>query len=398
MTIARPRVGKRPMPKPLTHIAFIAGSYPSRSRPYAGVFLQQFIAAVAGRGVRCTVVNPTPVHHGFSNLPMLGKAACPPDDLKPARPVYFPAANRVLGPFRSPRKAQELFTRAALRSLRRLGDAPDALYGHFLYPAGAAAVWLGRRFNRPAFVAVGEGSFWSVKRLGVARCKRDMLGATGFIAVSSLLKRNLHVDFDIPLEKIAVFPNGTDLARFFPRSRAEMRAKLGLPAGTFIVAFVGTFEELKGLDKLQAALAGLEGVGAVFLGSGPMKPAGAHVLYCGRVFHEQVPEFLSAADVFVLPTLEEGSCNALVEAMACGLPIVTSDGEFNNDLVDDSVAIRVDPLDVQAIRRAIVELRDNPLLRQRMAAAALQRAPQFDINVRAARICQWMEARVSENH
>ena len=102
---------------------------------------------------------------------------------------------------------------------------------------------------------------------------------------------------------------------------------------------------------------------------------------------------LSACDVFALPTLIEGSCNALVEAMACGLPIVSSAGEFNDDVLDDGMSIRIDPLDVPAIRQAIVRLRDDAPLRARMAAAALQRARLFDIDARARRILAFMAER-----
>jgi glycosyltransferase involved in cell wall biosynthesis len=102
---------------------------------------------------------------------------------------------------------------------------------------------------------------------------------------------------------------------------------------------------------------------------------------------------LSACDVFVLPTLIEGSCNALVEAMACGLPIVSSTGEFNDDVLDERMSIRIDPLDVAAIRAAIVRLRDDPGLRARMAAEALRRSQLFDVDDRARRMLAFMAER-----
>ena len=114
---------------------------------------------------------------------------------------------------------------------------------------------------------------------------------------------------------------------------------------------------------------------------------------CRRVTHEEMPALLSACDVFVLPTLIEGSCNALVEAMACGLPIVSSTGEFNDDVLDESMSIRIDPLDVAAIRAAIVRLRDDPALRARMAAEALRRSRLFDVDDRARRMLAFMAER-----
>lgn len=77
--------------------------------------------------------------------------------------------------------------------------------------------------------------------------------------------------------------------------------------------------------------------------------------------------------------------------MACGLPIVTSDGEYTSDLVDDDVAIRVDPRDVGAIRRAVKELMADPGRRRAMSEAGRARAKTFDIRLRARAVAAWME-------
>jgi glycosyltransferase involved in cell wall biosynthesis len=80
----------------------------------------------------------------------------------------------------------------------------------------------------------------------------------------------------------------------------------------------------------------------------------------------------------------------VIEAMACGIPVVTSCGRYMDDLVDDEVAIRVDPTDVGAIRRAIDALRNDPARRDAMSQACLRRAKEFDINERARRVSDWM--------
>jgi len=70
--------------------------------------------------------------------------------------------------------------------------------------------------------------------------------------------------------------------------------------------------------------------------------------------------------VFVLPTLSEGFSNATIEAMACGLPIITDNGSHMDDVVGDKTAIRVDSESVEEVTLAIKKLKDNPKLREKL--------------------------------
>ena len=184
------------------------------------------------------------------------------------------------------------------------------------------------------------------------------------------------------------------MKRFLPRDRIAARKHFGLPQDLFLAAFVGSFCERKGATRVAAALEDLDGTGAIFAGEGDMAPVGSKVVLSRRIPHDEIPLFLSSADIFVLPTQSEGSCNAIVEAMACGLPVISSVGEFNDDLLDNQSSIRVDPMDITAIRSAIAKLRDDPVLRQSMAVAAVKRAKQFDVDERARRVLEFMSVRM----
>ena len=231
---------------------------------------------------------------------------------------------------------------------------------------------------------------WTVKWFGVEKARRDLAHACGFIANSSALRRTLIQEVSLPSDRIRVFPNGADLARFRPGNRSAARQRFGLPQEGFIVASVGNFLVTKGVARVGEAINGLTGVSGVFAGSGPVPPRASNIALCRRVPHSEMPDLLSACDVFVLPTVIEGSCNAIVEAMACGLPVISSIGEFNDDVLSADMSIRVDPLDVAAIRQAILKLRDDEALRIRMADAALLHSRRFDINHRAQRVLAFM--------
>jgi len=318
------------------------------------------------------------------------------DGMSVVRPFYVSLGNRRLGRISTFHATQSSFERAAERAIRRLHEPPDLIYGHFLYESGAAAVRIGKKLGIPSVVAVGDSSFAVVDRwVGTERAKEDFRDVDGMIAVSTILKKGLSSEFDIPSSKIDVFPNGVDLGTFFPRDRAAMREKYGLPADQFLIAFVGHFCHRKGTQRVAEAIKGMDDVGAIYIGAGPDVPDASQSRFQGTVPHDLLPELLSAADIFVLPTLAEGSCNAILEAMACGLPVVSSDGAFNDDIVDEHVAIRTDPLDTGAIREAIRTLKDDSPLRDRMASMAVEHTKRFDINDRAARILAWLNDRIA---
>ena len=93
----------------------------------------------------------------------------------------------------------------------------------------------------------------------------------------------------------------------------------------------------------------------------------------------------------MLPTFAEGCCNALIEAMACGLPIISSDREFNWDVLNADNSIMIDPENVDEIANAIAELRDNSEKRKEMSKAALHTAANLTIRIRAEKIAEFME-------
>jgi glycosyltransferase involved in cell wall biosynthesis len=217
----------------------------------------------------------------------------------------------------------------------------------------------------------------------------------GAIAVSSVIRRGLIEEVNLPPEKVAVFPNGVDRRKFHPRARAAMRRKHGLPEDLFLPIYVGNFVEAKGVRRVATAIDGLPGVSGIFVGSGPAVPQLQNLAFCGKLPHEIVPELLSAADCFLLPSDAEGSSNATLEAMACGLPVVVSARPFNEDICDQDTACLVEPGDIPAIREAIVTLQKNPDLRRRLAGSARSRAARFDIKSRACSILDWMQQKMN---
>ena len=152
---------------------------------------------------------------------------------------------------------------------------------------------------------------------------------------------------------------------------------------------------MKGPLRLAEAIDRLQNKGypvcSIFIGEGAQDPDCGNILFKGVLPHERMREYLNAADVFVLPTLAEGCCNAIIEAMACGLPVISSDLPFNKDLLDPTCAIEIDPTNIDMIESAIMTLYDDPALRAELAEGALRKAQGMKIENRTVRILEFME-------
>ena len=110
----------------------------------------------------------------------------------------------------------------------------------------------------------------------------------------------------------------------------------------------------------------------------------------GTINHNELPDYLNAADVFVLPTLSEGCCNAMIEAMACGLPIISSDASFNWDVLHETNSLLIDPNSVSQIQDSILKLYNDKQLRNKLADGAIKSASCLTLKKRAERIISFI--------
>ena len=106
--------------------------------------------------------------------------------------------------------------------------------------------------------------------------------------------------------------------------------------------------------------------------------------------HNELCTYLNCADVFVLPTNAEGCCNAIIEAIACGLPIISSNKSFNNEILNDNYSIRINEESVEEIYQAIKLIKEDEVFRKKMAESALVASNKFEISNRAKAIAQFV--------
>lgn len=378
-------------------ICFITDRYPTDEYP-VNTFLDKLICEMAEQGVECTVIVPyrpivdkikkknykTPFYR--ERVTASGKI------IKIYNPTYFWGTKKIFAGINMAQIGLNLFVRCVDKVIKKQKLEFDAVYGHFILPSGFAAAQIGKKYNKPSFFAYGESSYDIVgNSFSDEEIRNKLSNISGVIAVSGKNRDELLEHRVIDSERIRVFPNAIDTAVFRVMDKNAARKKLGIDNDDFVVAFVGSFINRKGSKRLSAALDKVSGVKSIFIGAGSEEPTCDNIIHKGRLPHDKIPEYLNAADVFVLPTLAEGCCNAIVEAMACGLPVISSNLPFNDDILTDENSIRVDPNDIDAIAEAIKKLKGNPVLRQHMAEAALETAKSLTIQKRTENILAFIE-------
>jgi teichuronic acid biosynthesis glycosyltransferase TuaC len=379
-------------------LLIIAYNYPSRISPTRGVFVRKIVEELIKIGVEVKVIAPHVLGSFFfkslfkfmffrMNYSKYNESSFV------FRPIVLSFGKTRIG---STYLSQYFFEKTVQRTYykRLMNFAPDATYGHFIFPAGMTAVSLSKLLNVKSFIAIGEDN---LNHLSESIFSSYVDKANGVISVSMKNKKKLLTLSSLESEKIIVAPNSVSADLFYPRDLNKMRAKYGFNLNDFILVFVGYFEDRKGVLRVMEALNELEiNIKIIVIGEGPQKPdiKNSRILFCDRVENHLLPEYLSCGNVFILPTKSEGSCNAIYEAMACGLPIISSKIPEIEEQVNSKNSLLVDPIDVFQIKNAIKQLYNDPNLVKRMSSESLRISNSFSINDRARVIKNFIQENI----
>jgi teichuronic acid biosynthesis glycosyltransferase TuaC len=348
--------------------------FPSPAQPGAGIFVRERMFRVA-RQLPVTVVAPAPSFPFQRLLRRWRPGFRPPtpryerqDDIDVWRPRFFsmPGFGKSLdGTFVA------LGALPRLRRLKREGRL-DLLDAHFGYPEGYAAVLLGRWLGVPVTITMrGTEPRHASEPALRARLVSALTGATRVFTVSESL-RGLALSLGVAPDRVRAIGNGVDATRFAPVDKADARRRLGLPGDARVLISVGGLVERKGFHRVIDTLPELrrrhpkltylvvggpsaEGDWTARLAAQVATLGLADcVRFLGPVPAAELKVPLSAADLFVLATSNEGWANVFLEAMACGLPVVTTDVGGNAEVIADAALGTLVPFgDSGALRGAI---------------------------------------------
>ena len=348
--------------------------FPSPVQPNAGVFVRERMFRV-GAHLPIVVVAPTPWFPFQSVLRMFRphfRPMPPAHQQQDGVDVLYPRYFSIPGVFKQwDGLFMALSTYAMVKRLHQAGRV-DIIDAHFAYPDGYAATLLGRWLKVPVAITLrGTEARHARTPALVGPLKKALQGATRLIAVSAELRR-VAVQLGADPARALVVGNGVDISKFQPHSKDQARAKLGIAPKARVLISVGGLVERKGFHRVIPLLPELLKTypDLVYLIVGGASAEGdnraelekmvadlglgAHVRFLGPKPHEELAAVLSAADVFVLATRAEGWANVFLEAMACGLPVVTTDVGGNREVVCRPELGEVVPFgDAQALGKAL---------------------------------------------
>jgi teichuronic acid biosynthesis glycosyltransferase TuaC len=340
-------------PDATPHVVVLSSLFPSSVQPHAGLFVRERMFRV-GRALPLCVVAPVP----WSPLDALlrrwrpgFRPGAPRHERQDGYDVWYPRFLSVPGAFkRADGMLMALCALPRLRALRRAGRL-DVIDAHFGYPDGYAATLLGRWLGVPVTITLrGTESRHARAPALRRRLQAGLHAAARVFAVSESL-RAVALALGLSPERVRVVGNGVETTRFAPQDRTAARAQLRIAAAAKVIVSVGGLTERKGFHRVIDCLPALRvrHPSLVYLiVGGPSAEGdwstrlrvqvdalglGDCVRFLGALPSAALATPLSAADVFVLATANEGWANVFLEAMACGLPVVTTDVGGNAEVV-----------------------------------------------------------------
>jgi teichuronic acid biosynthesis glycosyltransferase TuaC len=350
-------------PETKPRIALVTPLFPTREQPYRG----------------------QPIHYTALSLQRWGQVRvfCPvsryPNVLKPVRFLYvrpdvtyvppaveteyfeYPVLPRVSRPLNGYICAGRLTPR--LRAWK-----PDLILSYWLYPEGFASVLAGRRLEVPVVVGSRGSDLRGIRDWPTEHFTRTTLREAACVLTVSEDLRQCAILMGAPAERVTAVLNGCDRAVFHIADRAAARRELDVPAQAHLVLFVGRLDTGKGLEDLLAAAEGLReqtNLLVVCVGEGTRLEAlkalaaaagiGDRVWFVGVRSPQAVAAWLAAADVFCLPSHSEGCPNVVLEALACGRPVVATRVGGIPEVVNERCGILVPLGSAEALRNALVQ-------------------------------------------
>jgi teichuronic acid biosynthesis glycosyltransferase TuaC len=372
-------------------VLILSHGYPKPDDIVSGVAVHRQVLALRGMGCDVQVISPVPfVPRGFRTTDTRRKMAAAPrryliDDV----PVTCPRYVRLPGSWYRAGASYSMACsvgREIARAVR--GFHPHVLHAFAATPDGHAALILGKRHGLPTIctligsdINVYPNESRAIRMITVSVLRRvdRVVAVSAALAAAALALAGAHLDAEV-----AYMGCDEEHFRFDEPARLKRRHQLAVDDRECLIVFLGYFREAKGVYELLSACTRLiergQPVHLLFVGSGDAHSdlvalarkanIEARVHFEIQPSHSDIPGWLSAGDVFALPSHSEGLPLAILEAMACSRPVVaTNVGGIPEAVSDGVTGLLTPPRDVPALTDALGALATSPQHAQAMGAA-----------------------------
>jgi glycosyltransferase involved in cell wall biosynthesis len=285
-----------------------------------------------------------------------------------------------------------MFKKNAKKALENLLETEDIdiIHGHYLFPAGAAAVEVGKKYNIKTYVtAHGSDMFELYKNQSFMRStvRKVLEEADGVFAVSNALRHEIIATGVVGIaNKTKLSWNSVDINKFSTKHNDSFKKEYKLEDKP-IVLFVGNLIKRKNVDSLlEAKKVANSDYYLVVVGDGPLfkklrkKVEEEHirdVIFTGS--RDDVEDIIPSCDVLILPSYSESFGLVLIEALACGKPVIGSDVGGITEIITDDVGLLIDPTKVSSIAMAVDRMVNDENLRLIFSMNARNRALDFSV-------------------
>ena len=243
-----------------------------------------------------------------------------------------------------------------------------------IYPEGWAAARIGTSLGIPTILGTRGSDLLRIPERKTLKKINATLAGAAFVLTVSEHMRKIAMERGVRSERVRTVHNGIDRSIFYPSDRAKARAELGIAPDAELLLFIGRFIPEKGVPELldavlrlvpshpriELACIGDDLMGGTLQRQEALASLNGRVRFLGILKAQEVARWLAAADVFCLPSHSEGCPNVVLEALACGRPVVATTVGGIPELVDSSCGILVPPRAPEQLALALAETLTRP--------------------------------------
>ncbi|MDA1476579.1 teichuronic acid biosynthesis protein TuaC [Bacillus changyiensis] len=389
-------------------VLWLTSVYPSEAKPGEGVFHETQVQALKMHGIDVSVICPFPVNPApLRVFKKKYRQSRPPDHQeRKGIIIYRPPYMALPGQLKWAQPHHRV-AKSVLQTITKNRLNPDLIHAHFAMPSGGAGAVVSTKLEIP-YVLTLHGSdvniFPHYSKSAFQAFKTAVQSASDVFAVSEVLQQKTREMIRIDS---SVLPIGVSLDHFQKPeiSKDQLREKLNLPKGKRLITFVGRLVKEKGVRELAEAVSQLDDqYVAVFIGDGPEKQvihqkAGRKALLLGQIANQQISEYLTVSDLFVLPSYSEGMPTVVIEALALKVPVLCTAVGGVPSLFGKYQDLLIKPRSVTALKEAIFNYTEGGIWRKEMTEDLYQTVcSQYNARQNAETLIKRYESVIRKNH